>query len=50
VTEARRAGVARLADDRDIPAEVDAATWWPTYIPYTHARKTGVDRRRTIGG
>jgi malic enzyme len=45
-TEARRAGVAGLPDDRDIAAEVDAATWWPTYVPYTRARPAPTERRR----
>ncbi|HEX7471975.1 MAG TPA: NAD-dependent malic enzyme, partial [Candidatus Limnocylindrales bacterium] len=33
VTEARRAGVAGLADDLDPAAAVDAATWWQAYVP-----------------
>lgn len=49
-TEARRAGTAGLPDDRDIAAEVDAATWWPTYVPYTRARPAPTERRRSRAG
>jgi malic enzyme len=35
--EARRAGVAALADDVDLGAAVDAAMWWPAYAPYIRA-------------
>jgi malate dehydrogenase (oxaloacetate-decarboxylating) len=49
-TEARRGGVAGLADDRDIEAEVDAATWWPTYVPYHRARPVRAERRRPLAG
>jgi malate dehydrogenase (oxaloacetate-decarboxylating) len=49
-TEARRGGVAGLADDRDIEAEVDAATWWPTYVPYRRARTASAERRRSWAG
>jgi malate dehydrogenase (oxaloacetate-decarboxylating) len=49
-TEARNAGVAGLADDRDIAAEVDAATWWPEYVTYTRARPVADERRRHWGG
>jgi malic enzyme len=49
-TEARHAGVAGLADDRDIAAEVDAATWWPAYVPYTRDRSADRERRHHMGG
>ena len=49
-TEARRAGVAGLPDDRDIDAEVTAATWWPTYVPYQRARPHDTERRRPWAG
>ncbi len=42
--EARRAGVAGIGPERDIPDDVDGATWWPAYVPYT--RSDQVDRRR----
>ena len=48
--EARRAGVAGLGPERDLEVEVDAATWWPAYVPYTRARGHGPDRRRAVGG
>jgi malic enzyme len=32
--EARRAGVAGIADDVDLDAAVDAATWDPRYVDY----------------
>jgi malic enzyme len=48
--EARRAGVAGLGPERDLEVEVDAATWWPAYVPYTRARGHGPDRRRVVGG
>jgi malic enzyme len=38
---ARADGLARLADDADLEAEVDAAMWWPDYVPYLVAQ----DRR-----
>jgi malic enzyme len=50
VAEARRSGVAGLAEDRDIAAEVDAATWWPTYVPYTRSRPAPAERRRPRAG
>jgi malic enzyme len=49
-TEARHAGVAGLSDESDIPTEVDAATWWPAYVPYTRARSADAERRRHLGG
>jgi malate dehydrogenase (oxaloacetate-decarboxylating) len=49
-TEARHAGVAGVADDLDIAAEVDAATWWPVYVPYTRTGPVGVERRRSLAG
>jgi malate dehydrogenase (oxaloacetate-decarboxylating) len=49
-TEARRAGVARLPDDRDIEAEVVAATWWPTYVRYRRARAAHAERRQPWAG
>jgi malate dehydrogenase (oxaloacetate-decarboxylating) len=30
----RDAGVGRAIDDDEIPAAVDAAMWWPDYLPY----------------
>jgi malic enzyme len=36
--EAVRSGAARIADDADLEAEVDAAMWWPAYAPYRPAR------------
>jgi len=32
--EAVVAGVAGIADDTDLDAIVDGATWWPAYVPY----------------
>ena len=49
-TEARRAGVAGLPEDRDIGAEVRAATWWPTYVPYERARPASAERRQPWAG
>jgi malate dehydrogenase (oxaloacetate-decarboxylating) len=49
-TEARRAGVAGLADELDIAAEVDAATWWPKYVPYSRTGPVRVERRRSLSG
>jgi malic enzyme len=49
-TEARRAGVAGLPEDRDIGAEVRAATWWPTYVPYERARPVSAERRQPWAG
>jgi malic enzyme len=48
--EARRAGVAGLGPERDLEVEVDAATWWPAYVPYTRARGHEPVRRRAVGG
>jgi malic enzyme len=42
--EAVAAGVAGIAGDSDLDALVDAAMWWPAYVPYTPARHT--ERRR----
>ncbi|HET7029728.1 MAG TPA: NAD-dependent malic enzyme [Candidatus Limnocylindrales bacterium] len=43
VAEARVAGIAGLAPDADLDAEVDAAMWWPDYVPYVLAteRRSG---------
>ena len=49
-TEARRGGVAGLSDDLDIAAEVDAATWWPKYVPYTRTGPARIERRRSLSG
>ena len=38
-TEARVAGVAGLGDDEDLAAAVDAAMWWPDYVPYVPAEE-----------
>ena len=48
--EARRAGVAGVGSEQDLEADVDAATWWPAYVPYTRGRGSGPDRRRAVGG
>jgi len=48
--EARRAGVSGLAADADIPAEVDAAIWWPDYVPYRRAEGPPRDRHHTWAG
>ena len=50
VTEARRAGVAGLPDDLDPAAAVDAATWWPAYVPYHRGRVDQTERRRALAG
>ncbi len=42
-TAAREDGLAQLAVDADLEAAVDAAMWWPDYVPYVVA----VDRRAT---
>ena len=42
-TAAREDGLAELAVDADLEAAVDAAMWWPDYVPYVVA----VDRRAT---
>jgi hypothetical protein len=31
-------------------AEIDAAIWWPAYVPYSHARERHLDRRRKVAG
>ncbi len=31
---AQQLGLARVSADTDVAAEVDAATWWPEYVPY----------------
>ncbi len=33
-TAAREDGLARLPDEVDIAAAIDAAMWWPDYVPY----------------
>ncbi len=43
-SEAVSAGVAGVAADADIEDLVDAAMWWPAYVPYTPARHG--ERRR----
>jgi malate dehydrogenase (oxaloacetate-decarboxylating) len=48
--EARRAGVAGIEPERDLAAEVDAARWWPAYVPYTLAREGRPDRRHGLIG
>ena len=42
-TAAREDGLARVPDDTDLAAQVDAAMWWPDYVPYLPAadRRTG---------
>jgi malic enzyme len=42
--EAIVAGVAGVAADADVDGLVDAAMWWPAYVPYTPARHA--ERRR----
>jgi malic enzyme len=42
--EAVVSGVARIDPATDVAALVDAATWWPEYVPYVPARP--VERRR----
>lgn len=37
-------GASRLPDTTDVAGLVDAATWWPAYVPYRRAR--GTRRRR----
>ena len=32
--EAVTSGLAGISQESDIPAEVDAAMWWPDYAPY----------------
>ena len=50
VTEARRAGVSGLAEDRDTEAEIDAAIWWPDYVPYTAPGGPKKERHHTWAG
>jgi malic enzyme len=40
---AREDALARLPDDEDLEEAVDAAMWWPDYVPYTPAddRRSG---------
>ena len=47
--EARQSGVARIGPDLAIAAEVDAARWWPAYVPYSRARDRR-DRRHGVLG
>ncbi len=42
--EAVAAGVAGIPMDADIDALVEAAMWWPDYVPYEPARPA--ERRR----
>jgi malic enzyme len=42
--EAIVAGMAGVAADADVDGLVDAAMWWPAYVPYTPARHA--ERRR----
>jgi hypothetical protein len=46
--EARRSGVAGIGAERDLEAEVDAASWWPAYVPYHRARADRPERRRIV--
>ncbi len=48
--EARRAGVAGISPEADLAAEVDAARWWPAYVPYRRAREGRPDRRHGLIG
>jgi hypothetical protein len=46
--EARAAGVAGLDDGADLDGAVDAAMWWPDYVPYGPAedrRSSGTSER-----
>jgi malate dehydrogenase (oxaloacetate-decarboxylating) len=43
--EARQSGVSRIGPELAIAAEVDAARWWPAYVPYSRARDSRDDRR-----
>jgi malic enzyme len=43
--EAVAAGLAGIAPDADLDALIDAAMWWPAYVPYSPARQ--VERRRS---
>jgi malic enzyme len=38
-TEAVRSGLARIPPDTDLAAAVDAAMWWPAYVPYRVATR-----------
>jgi malic enzyme len=40
--EAQAAGLARVPAGTDPAAAVDAATWWPEYVPYVRAQEAGV--------
>jgi malic enzyme len=40
-TAAREDGLAALASDADLRAAVDAAMWWPDYVPYVAAEERG---------
>ena len=42
--EAIEAGLAGISADADIEAVIDAAMWWPRYVPYEPARES--ERRR----
>ena len=39
--EAVAGGQARIHPDTNIEAEVDAAIWWPDYVPYTPLSAAG---------
>jgi malic enzyme len=43
--EAIASGLARIPPDTDVDALVDAAMWWPAYVPYRPARPA--ERRRS---
>jgi malate dehydrogenase (oxaloacetate-decarboxylating) len=45
--ETVRAGLARVSPETDIDAVIDAAMWWPAYVPYVPARRA---ERRRAGG
>ncbi len=40
-TAAREDGLAGLGDDADLEAVIDAAMWWPDYVPYLAAEDRG---------
>ena len=42
--EAIDAGLAGIPTDTDVDALIDAAIWWPDYVPYVPARPA--ERRR----
>jgi len=48
--EARQSGVARIGPELAIAAEIDAARWWPAYVPYSRARDPRDDRRHGMLG